>query len=55
MFMPFKRLISLAPMVAKLQQVPQGDWFRTGVTMPRSLKSNFSGSVSAADFQVRWE
>ena len=46
-----KRLVSLADIVAKLQHVPQGDWFLTEVTVPRFLRSNFAGNESAFDFQ----
>ena len=45
-------LFSLAATVAKLQQVPQGLWERTGVTVPRSRRSNFSGKVSATEVQL---
>ena len=42
-------LFSLAAIVAKLQQVPQGLCERTGVTVPRSRRSNFAGKVSATE------
>ena len=48
---PEEQPASLADIVAKLQQVPQGDWFLTEVTVPRVLRSNFAGNVSAFDFQ----